>query len=172
MTALFARHALLPDGWRRDVLLQWGGDGRFTAATPDAIAAAGIDTAGIETADYVLPGMINLHSHSFQRALSGLTEIAGNGPDSFWTWRELMYRFALGIAPERLHQVFEPFAHHEPVRDKHVPGVGLGLALSREIAEGLGGRILVSSQVSSGSTFTFVRPRAPVDGAGEGAPSA
>ena len=110
MTALFARHALLPDGWRRDVLLQWGTDGRFTAVTADATATAGMETAGIEaagieTVDYVLPGMINLHSHSFQRALSGLAEIAGDGPDSFWTWRDLMYRFALGIAPEQMEAI-------------------------------------------------------------------
>jgi formimidoylglutamate deiminase len=97
---LFARHALLPEGWRRDVLLQWSGDGRFTAAIPDAAPGA-----GIETADYVLPGMVNLHSHSFQRALSGLAEIAGEGPDSFWTWRELMYRFALGIAPAQMEAI-------------------------------------------------------------------
>lgn len=100
MRSLFARHALLPEGWRRDVLLEWGGDGRFLAVTPDAAAPA-----GVEQADYVLPGMVNLHSHSFQRALSGLTEIAGAGEehaDSFWTWRDLMYRFALRITPAQM----------------------------------------------------------------------
>jgi formimidoylglutamate deiminase len=100
VNALFARHALLPEGWHRDVLLEWGADGRFTAVTPDAAAPA-----GIEQARYVLPGMVNLHSHSFQRALSGLTEIAGDGPDSFWTWRDLMYRFALGIEPDQMEAI-------------------------------------------------------------------
>ncbi|GGX76699.1 formimidoylglutamate deiminase [Massilia dura] len=103
MSALFARHALLPDGWRRDVLLEWDGDGRFTG-----VAAGTAPPLGIEQVEYVLPGMVNLHSHSFQRALSGLTEIAGadeRNPDSFWTWRDLMYRFALGIAPGQMEAI-------------------------------------------------------------------
>jgi formimidoylglutamate deiminase len=103
VSALFTRHALLPDGWRRDVLLEWAGDGRFTAVTPDAA-----EPAGIEQADHVLPGMVNLHSHSFQRALSGLTEIAGGdgqATDSFWTWRDLMYRFALRITPAQMEAI-------------------------------------------------------------------
>lgn len=103
MSALFARHALLPDGWRRDVLLEWDGDGRFTTVTPDAVPAA--VPAGVARAEYVLPGMVNLHSHSFQRALSGLAEIAGAGQDSFWTWRDLMYRFALGMTPEQMEAI-------------------------------------------------------------------
>jgi formimidoylglutamate deiminase len=82
--ALFARHALLPQGWTADVLLEWDGAGALVAVTP----------AGAACAQLVLPGMVNLHSHAFQRALGGLTETAGDEPDSFWTWRELMYRFA------------------------------------------------------------------------------
>ncbi len=100
MSSLFARHALLPDGWRCDVLLAWDDAGRFTAITPDAPAPA-----NVEQAEYVLPGMVNLHSHSFQRALSGLTEIAGDGPDSFWTWRDLMYRFARRITPAQMEAI-------------------------------------------------------------------
>ena len=102
--ALFARHALLADGWRRDVLIAWDGAGDLVRVEPDAVAAA-----GSAQADYVLPGMINLHAHAFQRALGGLTERAGgsgNGvPDSFWTWRELMYRFANRITPEQMEAV-------------------------------------------------------------------
>jgi formimidoylglutamate deiminase len=102
--ALFARHALLADGWRRDVLIAWDGAGDLVRVEPDAVAAA-----GSAQADYVLPGMINLHSHAFQRALGGLTERAGgfvNGAaDSFWTWRDLMYRFANRITPEQMEAV-------------------------------------------------------------------
>ena len=54
--ALFARHALLADGWRRDVLLAWDDDGDLTRVEPDAALPA-----CIAQADYVLPGMINLH---------------------------------------------------------------------------------------------------------------
>jgi formimidoylglutamate deiminase len=98
--ALFARHALLPEGWRRDVLLQWDAHGDLTAVEPDAVAPP-----GTQRAEYVLPGMVNLHSHAFQRALGGLTERAGNGPDSFWTWRELMYRFAGRITPAQVEAI-------------------------------------------------------------------
>ncbi|WP_317205414.1 formimidoylglutamate deiminase [Janthinobacterium sp.] len=100
MSALFARHALLPDGWRKDVLLEWDAAGDLTRVTPGAAAPA-----GVESAAYVLPGMINLHSHSFQRALGGQTEKAGASPDSFWTWRDLMYRFARNITPEHIEAI-------------------------------------------------------------------
>lgn len=105
---LFARHALLADGWRRDVLLAWDAAGDLVRVEPDAAAAAAA-AEGAMQAEYVLPGMINLHSHAFQRALGGLTERAGgsgNGaPDSFWTWRELMYRFAKRITPGQMEAV-------------------------------------------------------------------
>ncbi len=52
-----------------------------------------------------LAGMANLHSHSFQRAMAGLTEIRGETQDSFWTWRELMYRFALKMTPDDVEAV-------------------------------------------------------------------
>jgi formimidoylglutamate deiminase len=98
--ALFARHALLPEGWRADVLLEWDERGDLTGVRAGAEAPA-----GAERADYVLPGMTNLHSHAFQRAMAGLVEKAGDTQDSFWTWRELMYRFAGRITPEQMEAV-------------------------------------------------------------------
>ncbi|WP_426165202.1 formimidoylglutamate deiminase [Pseudoduganella sp. R-34] len=100
MKALFAHHALLADGWRKNVLLQWDERGNFTAVQPDAVAAPGIPGARL-----VMPGMVNLHSHAFQRALGGLTEVAGDAQDSFWTWRDLMYRFARNITPEQMEAI-------------------------------------------------------------------
>jgi formimidoylglutamate deiminase len=97
---LYARHALLPDGWRDGVLLEWDAQGDLTSVREGAEAPA-----GAEHADYVLPGMVNLHSHAFQRAMAGLAEQAGDTPDSFWTWRELMYRFAGRITPEQIEAV-------------------------------------------------------------------
>lgn len=98
--ALFARHALLPQGWADDVLLAWDAAGWLTT-----VAAGVAAPAGVEAAAYVLPGMVNLHSHSFQRALGGLTEKAGAGEDSFWSWRDLMYRFARQITPEHIEAI-------------------------------------------------------------------
>ena len=98
--ALFARHALLADGWRRDVLVAWDGAGDLVRVEPDSVAGE-----SAAQADYVVPGMINLHSHAFQRAQGGLTERAGDAPDSFWTWRDLMYRFANRITPDQMEAV-------------------------------------------------------------------
>jgi formimidoylglutamate deiminase len=52
-----------------------------------------------------LPGMINLHSHAFQRGMAGLTERAGMGEDSFWTWREVMYRFIDRLTPDDVEAI-------------------------------------------------------------------
>ncbi|MEB2312704.1 MAG: formimidoylglutamate deiminase [Sorangiineae bacterium] len=54
---------------------------------------------------YALPGMPNLHSHAFQRAIAGLTEYAGPGGDDFWSWRDAMYRFALRVEPDELESL-------------------------------------------------------------------
>jgi formimidoylglutamate deiminase len=52
-----------------------------------------------------LPGMVNLHSHAFQRAMAGLAERRGPGEDSFWTWRETMYAFAARVGPDALQAI-------------------------------------------------------------------
>ena len=81
-----AEHASLPTGW---------------AAGHDAAVAPGAD-AGVP---WRLAGMPNLHSHAFQRAMAGLAERQSHPEDSFWTWRELMYRFAGRITPGAMHAV-------------------------------------------------------------------
>ncbi|WP_321905210.1 formimidoylglutamate deiminase [Paraburkholderia tropica] len=97
--ALFAAHAWLPDGWRRNVLLEWDAQGTLLRVQPDLVSApAGVTTS----AGPVIPGMPNLHSHAFQRAMAGLTEYRANPTDSFWSWRDLMYRFAARITPDDL----------------------------------------------------------------------
>ena len=53
----------------------------------------------------LLPGMPNLHSHAFQRAMAGLAEEALNPEDSFWTWRELMYRLVGRLTPEQVQAI-------------------------------------------------------------------
>jgi formimidoylglutamate deiminase len=97
---LFAPRALLPAGWAGDVLLEIAGDGSLVAATPDQVAPPGARRA----AGPVLPGMPNLHSHAFQRAMAGLAERAGQAgtpgeADSFWTWRQAMYGFVGRLTP-------------------------------------------------------------------------
>lgn len=97
---MFAHHALLPNGWASNVRLHWDEAGALTQ-----IETGTQLQMGERVESYVLPGMTNLHSHAFQRAMAGMTEIAGEGPDSFWTWRDLMYRFALAITPEQIQTI-------------------------------------------------------------------
>ena len=99
MSSLFARHALLPQGWRENVLLGWDRDGTLNLVQADAAPATH------PRAGWVVPGMVNLHSHAFQRALGGLTEVAGDSEDSFWSWRDLMYRFARHLTPEHVEAI-------------------------------------------------------------------
>ena len=87
MTGLFFEQALLPQGWAREVRMALD-RGRLVSVEADASAQPGDERHRIG-----LPGMPNLHSHAFQRGMAGLTEIRGATADSFWTWRELMYRF-------------------------------------------------------------------------------
>jgi formimidoylglutamate deiminase len=54
---------------------------------------------------WVLPGIANLHSHAFQRAMAGLAERQTDPADSFWTWRETMYAMAARFTPDLLHAV-------------------------------------------------------------------
>ncbi len=99
-TQLFAERALLPDGWAHDVVFTISDAGDLTAVTPNA-AADGAERAG----GTVLPGMPNLHSHAFQRAMAGLAERAGPAGDSFWTWREVMYGFVRRLRPEHVQAI-------------------------------------------------------------------
>jgi len=97
MSAFFAERALLPQGWARAVRFEVSSAGYLTEVRSDADAEGAERLAGP-----VLPGMPNLHSHAFQRAMAGLAEVAGDPNDSFWTWRELMYRLVGRLDPEQI----------------------------------------------------------------------
>ena len=96
MSVFFAERALLPNGWAANVRIEVGADGHLTHIQANADAHGAERLSGP-----LLPGMPNLHSHAFQRAMAGLAEVAGNPNDSFWTWRDLMYRMVGKISPEQ-----------------------------------------------------------------------
>jgi len=100
---LWAGHAWLPGGWREGVVLRIGSDGRWAEVTPGVgVAPPGSDVL----AGPVLPGMVDAHSHAFQRAFAGLAERRETAAaDDFWSWRERMYEVALRITPEQLRAV-------------------------------------------------------------------
>ncbi len=92
---LWFERALLPGGIARQVVIEVGADGRIGAVRRDAGAERGPYRPGL-----ALPGMPNLHSHAFQRAMAGSAEVAAGAEGSFWGWREVMYRFVGRLAPE------------------------------------------------------------------------
>ena len=99
MKQYYARDALLPTGWARDV--------RITVERGDITAvdvASSVD--GTERLHGpVLPGMANVHSHAFQRAMAGLTDVRAAPHDDFWSWRELMYQFMERLTPEQAQAI-------------------------------------------------------------------
>jgi len=97
---LLAAQALLPEGWRNNVLLEWDGNGVLLRVQAEHTAQYEGERAAL-----VIPGMVNLHSHAFQRAMAGLTEYRASPVDSFWSWRTLMYRFAARLSPDILKAV-------------------------------------------------------------------
>src|SRR5450830_1433619 len=97
MSAFFAERALLPSGWANNVRLEVDAAGVLTQVQADSHAEGAERLGGP-----LLPGMPNLLSHAFQRAMAGLAEVAGNPNDSFWTWRDLMYRLVGKISPDQL----------------------------------------------------------------------
>src|SRR5690349_16507361 len=104
MNTLFADHLLLEDGWSDNVRLHWNDEGDLTQ-----IELNSQRLPHERSEKLVIPGMINLHSHAFQRAMVGMTEIAHDDKDNFWTWRELMYRFALTIDPDQMQAIAAQF---------------------------------------------------------------
>src|SRR5258708_35416199 len=90
-----AEHALLPIGVKADVQIHVA-DRQIVGV---AEGSAG-DANEIKIKGLVLPGMANVHSHAFQRAMAGLAEWDAGGRDNFWSWREAMNRFAERLDPE------------------------------------------------------------------------
>jgi formimidoylglutamate deiminase len=98
-TSYLFDHALLPSGFARDVRIDVI-DGAIAAVTPDAPRDGTQRIGGI-----AIPGLPNLHCHAFQRGMAGLAERRGPAHDSFWTWREVMYRFLRVLSPDDVEAI-------------------------------------------------------------------
>ena len=94
---ILCRSALTPSGWVAPAHITIDSGGFITAV-------AGVSGSSPESPvfGHVVPGMPNLHSHAFQRQIAGLTETASGQADTFWTWREAMYRVAGQVTPEQM----------------------------------------------------------------------
>ena len=145
MNSYFADFARLPHGWKPNVRIDVDGGKAGSGAL------LGVETQA-ESGDaeylgrYVLPGMPNLHSHAFQRAMAGLAERQTHASDSFWTWRETMYAFASRIGPDDLRAIATQlyvemlkagythvcefhYLHHQPDGRSYADPAAMSLAL-------------------------------------------
>ncbi len=99
MTVIWAERALLPESWAEKVRVEIGADGRIAAVAHGAAAEG-------QRVELLLPALANVHSHAFQRAMAGLSEARGPHPrDTFWTWRQIMYRFLDHLTPEDVEAI-------------------------------------------------------------------
>ena len=99
MTVIWANQALTTSGWENNVLIEIDESGRITRVQADSPAAG-------NRVGTLLPAISNLHSHAFQRSMAGLTERRGPDPrDTFWTWRQLMFRFLDQLTPDHVQDI-------------------------------------------------------------------
>jgi formimidoylglutamate deiminase len=95
-----APRALVGAAWEEDVCITVDEQGNFSKIIGNS------ECKGAERLNGpVVPGMANLHSHAFQRAMAGLTEMRGSPHDDFWSWRELMYRFVEHVTPTQAQAI-------------------------------------------------------------------
>ena len=150
--------------WCRD---GWQSDAGFAISAGGVLLKAHAETA-TPVGQWVLPGMPNLHSHAFQRAMAGLAERRSKTDDSFWSWRETMYAFAAAINPDQLKaiatqlyvemlkagytQVCEfHYLHHQPDGTPYAQPETMSLALIEAAREaGIGLTLLPVLYISGG----------------------
>ncbi len=101
----YAAQAWVQGGWRRDVVLTVDAAGLWSGVQADA--ALGDRVAATVLHGPVVPGLVNAHSHAFQRAMAGLTERGSRSAagDNFWSWRDRMYSAAARITPAQLEAI-------------------------------------------------------------------
>ena len=165
-------HALLPEGWADDVVVEVDGRGAVVAV------AAGTPGAGLPSIGrWVVPGMPNLHSHAFQRAMAGLAEHGHGGDDDFWCWREAMYAVAARLAPETLQAIAAQlyadllcagytavcefhYVHHRPDGTPYAPASAMSDALLEAAREaGIGITLLPTLYQTGGFDGRPLAPR-------------
>lgn len=101
--SVIAPWARVQQAWQENVLLQW--DQQGTLVKVESNYQPEPNSSIPRLSGPVIAGMPNLHSHAFQSAMSGLTEYRGQTQDSFWSWRDLMYRFASKLEPQHIEAI-------------------------------------------------------------------
>lgn len=102
MKTIFAKQALTPSGWAEDISLTVDQAGQIS----DCVQGVRNPEPHDHNVEILLPAPVNAHSHAFQRAMAGLTEGRSPNPaDSFWTWRQLMFRFLDQLNPDHVQAI-------------------------------------------------------------------
>ncbi|MGB0908004.1 MAG: formimidoylglutamate deiminase [Maricaulaceae bacterium] len=105
MKNIWAKQALTCNGWQNNVLIEIDESGRISSVKPN-ISDAHSKTSAALGCGVLLPAPANIHSHAFQRAMSGMTERRGRDPgDNFWAWRKLMYKFLDQLTPDDIEMI-------------------------------------------------------------------
>jgi formimidoylglutamate deiminase len=170
---LWAPRAWVGGCWREGVLLRANSQGHWaevqcdTTAPPQATLLPGP----------ALPGLVNAHSHAFQRAFAGLAERRESTHDDFWSWRERMYGVALRITPEQLHAVATQlygellaggythvcefhYLHHQPDGTPYANPLAMSAALAQAAQDtGIGLTLLPVLYERAGFSQPTLRPQ-------------
>jgi formimidoylglutamate deiminase len=170
---LWAPRAWVGGRWRDRVVLRIGADGCWAELVPDQLAPPGADVLP----GPALPGLVNAHSHAFQRAFVGLAERRDGVHDDFWSWRERMYEVALAITPDQLQrlatllygellrggytQVCEfHYLHHDIDGSRYADPLAMGRALiAAAQASGIGLTLLPALYQRAGFGQAALHPR-------------
>ena len=173
MTALlWAEHAWVGGRWREAVLLESDAGGHWIAVQPDTPPPP----AATRLPGPVLPGLVDAHSHAFQRAFAGLAERRSGEHDDFWSWRDRMYGVALAITADELRELATSlyrellaggythvcefhYLHHAPDGRRHDDAAAMSLALvDAARAAGIGLTLLPVLYERAGFTAPALRP--------------
>ncbi|MBN8489297.1 MAG: amidohydrolase family protein [Burkholderiales bacterium] len=169
---LWAPSAWVDGRWQDGVLLEVGADGRWTRV------AAGLrcPSDAVRLEGPALPGLVDAHSHAFQRAFAGLSERRDDGRDDFWSWRDRMYQVAAqvgvddvrAIASHLFHELIEGgytqvcefhYLQHQPDGRAHGDPLAMAWALHDAArASGIGLTLLPVLYERAGFTRPTLRP--------------
>jgi formimidoylglutamate deiminase len=103
LKSYFSPMAWVSGAWAKDVLLGVAADG--TWANIQANVSVDEQRGATRLSGPVIPGLVNAHSHAFQRAIAGMTERTNGSQDNFWSWRDRMYSAAQRITPQQLEAI-------------------------------------------------------------------
>ena len=177
--AIWASMAWLGSGasqaWAKDVLLESDGNGFWSSISAGVLREDAQQQGATIVNGPLLPGIVNAHSHAFQRAFAGLAERRDSEHDDFWSWRDRMYRVALAISPQQLKAVASQlylellrggythvcefhYVHHAPDGEAYDDPLTMSWMLIEAAQEvGIGLTILPVLYERSGFTATTLR---------------